>query len=80
MQPVDEYALMEWLESMALDAHLEVQREKDARETIPHNTPERILKTCEIKMCEQRESDFNEVITHIQNGRVNQRPHVKERI
>lgn len=77
MQPLDEYALMEWLKEEALKAH---------------NSPE--LPSCSLcgykAICDKYseegclapayEDAYNKVITHIQNGRVNARPHVKERI
>jgi hypothetical protein len=77
MQPVDEYALMEWLKGEALNAH---------------NAPELpTCNKCHLKTLCDKYSDYeciapiyelaiNKVITHIENGRKNQRPHVKERI
>jgi len=69
MQPLDEYALMEWLKEQSLDAH--------NSEAFSRNG-----ESCEYEygVFAGREEAFNEVITHIQNGRTNQRPHVKERI
>lgn len=69
MQPVDEYALMEWLKEEALKAH------NIACSCNVSKTPSR-----EQVRFESMEDTFNFVIAHIQNGRTNQRPHVKERI
>ncbi len=65
MQPLDEYALMEWLKGEALKAH-------NMRESASHDD--------EWNAHDSRKDAFNEVIAHIQNGRINSRPHVKERI
>jgi len=68
MQPVDEYALMEWLKEEALKAHdkmYDCYCKDDHSQGMFHKGEEQA---------------FNNVIAHIQNGRVNQRPHVKERI
>jgi len=69
VRPVDEYSLMEWLKEKALDAH--------KSETFSRNG-----ESCDYDygVFAGREEAFTEVIKHIQNGRTNSRPHVKERI
>ncbi len=68
-RPVDEYSLMEWPKEKALDAH--------NSETFSRNG-----ESCDYDngIFAGREEAFNEVIEHIQNGRTNSGPHVKERI
>ena len=86
MQPADEYALMEWLNFTALKAHNDCEGIRHAASKLLTKDKVSITQTHfdaivnKMKLLEQREKDFDEVITHIQNGRVNQRPHVKERI
>lgn len=68
MQPLDEYALMEWLKEQALKAHnnmCDCYCNDDHSNGMFHKG---------------EEQSFNKVISHIQNGRKNARPHVKDRI
>ena len=68
MQPVDEYALMEWLKGEAMKESNEMYAAQNVRNTYDDMYHRGKLHA------------LNAVITHIQNGRVNSRPHVKERI
>jgi hypothetical protein len=69
MQPVDEYALMEWLKEKSLDAHNSESFSRNGEST-----------EYDDGVFAGREEAFNEVVEHIQNGRENARPHMKERI
>jgi hypothetical protein len=81
MQPVDEYALMEWLKGEALKAH---NINTIAGASCKECPATEICGNTDSAMCDDirliYESTIDKVITHIQNGRINQRPHVKERI
>jgi hypothetical protein len=70
MQPVDEYALMEWLKGEALKAHEKANVPRGTKGSTEGERHGHYM----------QEMAYNKVITHIQNGRKNARPHVKERI
>jgi hypothetical protein len=80
MQPLDEYALMEWLKGEALKAHeiRHVQKCVDCSYNLACNVDSSDkLQPCAITGIK----DFaNKTISHIQNGRKNARPHIKERV
>ena len=80
MQPLDEYALMEWLKEEALKAHniRHVQKCKDCSYNLACVVDgSDKLQPCAIT---GNRDMANKAITRIQNGRKSQRPHVKERI
>jgi len=69
VQPVDEYALMEWLKEKSLDAHNSQSFSRNGEST-----------EYDTGVFAGREEAFNEVADHIQNGRVSQRPHVLHKV
>ena len=69
-------ALESWLREKALEAHNEAERCKAKRESAL-TTEERVAALCQMREYKRAEDAFNEVITKIQNGRINQRPHVR---
>lgn len=78
MQPVDEYALMEWLKAEVLKAHSTWCNDCEFINDCPIQEDE--VRTEILCALDAQEKAFNKVITHIQNGRKNARPHVKDRI
>jgi hypothetical protein len=80
MQPVDDaYSLMEWLKAETLKAHNHIE---ECKNSCHGKDCEEDDGCCMSSSCEWsgRKTAYETIITHIQNGRVNQRPHVKERI
>ena len=79
MQPLDEYALMEWLKEEALKAHNAVS-DANACTKCSFSKACGMFEGSNGCVAPLYEDAFNKVITHIQNGRKSQRPHVMERI
>jgi hypothetical protein len=79
VRPVDEYSLMEWLKEQSLTAHNACVNHLHCSKCPIQPACAKIGGDCK-DVTLIYEYAMNKVIEHIQNGRIDSRPHVKERI